>query len=99
MQPSGRFANRPYNSSLRQTGALGGSWLGLLAIESDQICCDRLGAELAQHRRDLAAVIAAMIDQMLEHLPVPFRRWCSGEGLVFDNLRQILGRQANHVGL
>ncbi len=42
---------------------------GALAIERDHVGALRLRPELAEKRGHLAAMIAAMIDEMLQHLP------------------------------
>src|ERR1700678_4854475 len=42
---------------------------GALAIKQDQVGRDGLGIELAQHSGNLTAVIGAMVDEVLQHLP------------------------------
>ena len=42
---------------------------GALTEEADQIRADRLGTELAEQRDHLAAMISAVVGQMLECLP------------------------------
>src|SRR5262245_55447694 len=39
-------------------------------IKLDEIGADRLRAELAQHHRHLSAMIRAVVDDVLEHLPI-----------------------------
>src|ERR1700735_392003 len=49
-----------------------GSGLGLcgtLAIKRDQVGADRFCLQLTQHRSDLAAMVAAVIHEVLKHLP------------------------------
>ena len=43
--------------------------VALFAVEKNQIGGDGFGAELAEHGRDLAAMIGAVIDEVLQHLP------------------------------
>src|ERR1700683_1829866 len=42
---------------------------GAFAIKDDQVGGDGFGIELAQHCGKLTAVIGAVIDEMLQHLP------------------------------
>src|ERR1700751_4635519 len=61
------FRLRRYDSELRM--ASGGGLCGAFTVEENQIggiwCC----AELAKHCGDLAAVVRAMVHEVLQHLP------------------------------
>src|SRR5262245_1403904 len=58
---------------------------GSLAEEPDHVHAlrGRL-AQLTQHRRHLAAVVARVVHHVLQHLPERARAWLSAEQLVLD---------------
>jgi hypothetical protein len=54
-------------------------------VEHDQVHVPgRGGAQLTQHRRNLATMVAAVIDHMLHHLPEHIRSRCPTHVLILD---------------
>ena len=65
--------------------ASGGGGYGAFAVEVHEIGEDGLGAKLAEHCGDLAAVIGAVIDDVLERLPHGIGVDAEVQGFVLDD--------------
>src|SRR5215208_157404 len=64
------------------------------AVERDQVhALWRLHVQLPQHGRDLTAMIRAMIDQVLQHLPERLRLASAVPPCVFDRPRNAVGSE------
>src|ERR1700748_200003 len=66
---------------------------GTFAIEMHEVGEQRLGVELAQHRGDLAAMIGAVIDDVLERLPHGIGVDPEVHGFVLDDAIEVLLRE------
>src|SRR3984957_12009239 len=64
------------------------------AIEVHEVGGERLSAELAQHRGDLAAMIGAVIDDVLERLPQGIGIDAKLHCFVFDDAVDVFLREA-----
>src|SRR5882672_118314 len=69
---------------------------GALAVEMHQVCRDGLRAELPQQRRDLAAMIGAVIRQMLHRFPERIAIDAELQRFIFEHAVEIRLRQAAH---
>ena len=70
---------------------------GAFAVEVHEVGEDGLSAELAEHRGDLAAVIGAVIDDVLERLPQRIGVDAEFHCFVFDDAIDVGLREAADV--
>ena len=90
-----RMVSTEKGSALRDSGARGD---GALAIEMHQVGEDRLRAVLPQHGGDLAAMVGAVIHDVLQRLPQRIVVHAEFHGLVFQHAIEIFLRQpANKI--
>ena len=70
---------------------------GAIAVEEDQVRCEGFCAQLTEHRGYLAAMVSAVIHQVLQHLPERLSlRHASGRLVVHDSLH-FFGRERRNV--